>query len=43
VLLVHPLSSAFAHGAMARANAATAVKVFAIVLRFMIVSFAFTI
>src|SRR5262249_59371253 len=42
VSLEHPLSSAFAVGAMARANAviAAAVKVLAMMLRFMMVSFA---
>src|ERR1051325_42644 len=39
VLLLHPLSWAFALGAMARANAAMAVKVLAMVLRFMTISF----
>jgi hypothetical protein len=41
--LEHPLSSAFAVGAMLRASAVTAaiVKLFAMVLRVMIISFAF--
>src|ERR1039457_1737285 len=43
VALVHPLSSAFAVGARPRASTVTAaiVKVFAMVLRFMMLSFAF--
>jgi hypothetical protein len=39
VLLEQPLSSAFAVGAMASANAVMAVSVLAMVLRFMMISF----